>query len=109
MRLSSQVLKGIIVHSKLLKISLILCFSFFFTGVYAGECFVLYKAKKNNPLKLHLGLMQVNEPCSGNSLEIVVSNRLKPSGWLLLKIVNTTESIETEKMKSDLGDYFLKY
>ena len=96
-------------HLKLLKVSLILSFSFFFTSVYAGECFVLYKAKKDNPLKLHLGLMQVNKPCSGKSLEIVVSNRLNPSGWLLLKIVNTIESVETEKMKSELGDYFLKY
>ena len=97
MRFRLQIQKGIIKHLRLLKISLILFFSIFFTSVHAGECFVLYKAKKDNPLKLHLGLMQMNEPCSGKSLNIVVSNRLNPSGWLLLKIVNTFESIETKK------------
>lgn len=94
---------------KPLKIPLILFFICFFSTVYADECFVLYKAKKDNPLKLHLGLMQVKKNCLVKNLETTVSNRLNSSGWLLLKIVNITESIEKEKMKRDLGDYFFKY
>jgi hypothetical protein len=102
-------MKGKFMLLKQPKFLLILLLTCFFSTVYADECFVLYKAKKDNPLKLHLGLMQVKNACLGRNLESIVSNRLNSSGWLLLKIVNITENIETEKMKSDLGDYFFKY
>lgn len=94
---------------KLIKISLALCFATFFSAAYANECFVLYKAKKDNPLKLHLGLIQINGQCSDHDVEGITSKRLSSTGWKLLQIVTSSGNIDTKKMESDLGDYFLKY
>ena len=94
---------------KLLKILLVFYFSSLSSVVYADDCFILYKAKKDNPLKLHLGLIKINGPCLNRNIETIISSRLNPSGWLLLKIVNISESIEAKKMERELGDYFLKY
>ena len=76
---------------------------------HAEDCFVLYKAKKDNPLKLHLGLIQINGQCASHDIEGITIQRLNSSGWKLLKIVKFTGKIEVEKMEKDLGDYFLKY
>ena len=94
---------------KLIKISLVLCFATFDSAAYANECFVLYKAKKDNPLKLHLGLIQINSQCSNHDIEGITSKRLSSTGWKLLQIVKVSSNVDTKKMESDLGDYFLKY
>lgn len=94
---------------KLIKFSLVLCFTTLFSAAHANECFVLYKAKKDNPLKLHLGLIQINDECASHDIEGITIQRLNSSGWKLLKIVKFTGKIEVEKMEKDLGDYFLKY
>ena len=64
---------------KLIKISLVLCFATFFSASYANECFVLYKAKKDNPLKLRLGLIQINGQCSDHDVEGITNKRLSRS------------------------------
>ena len=94
---------------KLIKISLVLCFTTLFSAAYANECFVLYKAKKDNPLKLHLGLIQINGQCASHDIEGITIQRLNSTGWKLLQIVKTSSNIDAEKMEKDLGDYFLKY
>ena len=76
---------------------------------HAEDCFVLYKAKKDNPLKLHLGLMKIDRTCSDDAIEAVLRRRLQPAGWSLLQIVNVSQDIAVEKIKRDLGEYFLKY
>ena len=76
---------------------------------HAEDCFVLYKAKKDNPLKLHLGLIQINGQCSDHDVQGITSKRLSSTGWKLLQIVTASGNIDKKKMESDLGDYFLKY
>ena len=76
---------------------------------HAEDCFVLYKAKKDNPLKLHLGLMKIDLTCSDDAIEAILRRRLLPAGWSLLQIVNVSQDIAVEKIKRDLGEYFLKY
>ena len=95
--------------ARFIKITVVFCFTIVFSQAQATECFILYKAKKDKPLKLHLGLMQINETCSMKDIEIKINKRLNLSGWTLLQIVKATENVKVEKMKRDLGDYFLKY
>ena len=76
---------------------------------HAENCFILYKAKKDNPLKLHLGLMEIDRTCSDDAIEVILRRRLLPAGWSLLQIVNVSQDIAVEKIKRDLGEYFLKY
>jgi hypothetical protein len=95
--------------AKFIKITVVFCFTIVFSQAQATQCFVLYKAKKDNPLKLHLGLMQINETCTMKNIDTKINNRLNSYGWTLLQIVTATENVKIEKMKRDLGDYFLKY
>ena len=60
---------------KLIKISLALCFATFFSAAYANECFVLYKAKKDNPLKLHIGLIKINGECASHDIEGITDRK----------------------------------
>lgn len=81
----------------------------FWSVVQADECFVLYKAKKDKPLKLHLGLLLIDRACSDNEVEVITRQRLYLARWSLLQIVNMSDTNEENKLKSDLGEYFLKY
>ena len=84
---------------KLIKFSLVLCFTTLFSAAYANECFVLYKAKKDNPLKLHLGLIQINGQCASHDIEGITIQRLNSSGWKLLKIVKFTGTLLIQRPK----------
>ena len=43
---------------------------------HAEDCFVLYKAKKDNPLKLHLGLMnKIHHTVQGNQVPASIDQR----------------------------------
>jgi hypothetical protein len=102
-------MKELIMFAKFIKITVVFCFTIMFSEAHATQCFVLYKAKKNNPLKLHLGLMQINETCTMKDIGTKINNRLNSNGWTLLQIVKANENVKIEKMKRDLGEYFLKY
>ncbi len=80
-----------------------------YTHAYANNCFILYKAKKDNPLRLHVGIMEIERQCVDTDIEVLSQQRLKPDGWSLLQIVNRLQKIDTKKLESDLGEYFLKY
>ncbi len=80
-----------------------------YTHASANNCFILYKAKKDNPLRLHVGIMEIERQCVDTDIEVLSQQRLKPDGWSLLQIVNRLQKIDTKKLESDLGEYFLKY
>ena len=53
--------------------------------------------------------MKIDRTCSDDAVEAVLRRRLQPAGWSLLQIVNVSQDIAVEKIKRDLGEYFLKY
>jgi hypothetical protein len=75
----------------------------------SGECYYLYKAKKNAPLQLHLGMMRINDTCSAGPHKTQLSDRLAQNGWKLMQIVKQYPEIDGVKFKNDLGEFFLKY
>jgi len=81
----------------------------FYTHAFADNCFILYKAKKDDPLRLHVGLMEIEQKCTNADLEVLAEQRLRSDGWLLLKIVDRLQRTDTKKIESDLGEFFLKY
>jgi len=54
-------------------------------GAAQAACLVEYKAKRDNPLRLTAGVMQVSD-CSNASSE--VRARLHSQGWILLKVLS---------------------
>lgn len=75
-------------------------------GLAWAECFVDYKAKKDDPLKLHYGVMAV--ACEGD-VEADVASRLETAGWTLLSIPSRFDEAELETRREDAGAFFLRF
>lgn len=76
-----------------------------------AACFADYIAKKENPLKLHYGVMQVDiSPCRmSDNVKALVTKRLKAGGWSLLKVRSVFDDGGLGKRKQDAGQYFLRF
>lgn len=76
-----------------------------------GECYVDYKAKRDNPLKLAYGVAQVSDAVCGDrkAERGELAPRLAADGWTLLKIVSSFGPEGLEQRKASAGDFFLRY
>lgn len=76
-----------------------------------AACYADYKAKRDNPLRLHYGVMMVDvTPCeSSNSVSADVSRRLEAAGWKLLKVESVFDKASLDSKKADAGEYFLRF
>ncbi len=74
-----------------------------------AACYADYKAKRDNPLELHYGVMQVSS-CSASQAATEVKTRLAGQGWKLLKVLSTfDDSGLNEKRKKRAGQYYLRF
>lgn len=80
-------------------------------GVSAAQaaCYADYKAKRDNPLQLHYGVMQV-AICDRSQAATEIAPRLARHGWTLLKVLSVfDESGLDNERKSRAGEYYLRY
>ncbi len=87
-------------------------FAALFTAQAAfAECFVDYKAKQDDPLRLHYGVMTVEaSPCeSSPQIDTDVSRRLEAAGWTLLQVESVFEAAALDSKKEDAGEFFLRF
>jgi hypothetical protein len=84
---------------------------FLAAGPVSAACYADYKAKKENPLKLHYGVMQLDAgPCQmSKAIANKVKNRLSHGGWTLLKVRSVFDERSLEAKKKDAGAYFLRF
>ena len=76
----------------------------------AAECFADYKAKRDEPLRLHYGVAQVSDTaCSGDGAAGEVAPRLAAAGWTLLNIVSTFGPEGLEERKASAGEFYLRF
>ncbi|CAN1490429.1 hypothetical protein MCELHM10_00184 [Paracoccaceae bacterium] len=79
-------------------------------GPAAAECYADYKAKRDEPLKLHYGVAQVSDGnCSPGAAEGELAPRLASDGWTLLNVLSTFGPEGLEERKASAGAYFLRY
>jgi hypothetical protein len=79
-------------------------------GPATAECYADYKAKRDEPLKLHYGVAQVSDGnCSPGAAEGELSPRLASDGWTLLNVLSTFGPDGLEERKASAGAYFLRY
>ncbi len=76
-----------------------------------AECYVDYKAKRDNPLRLAYGVAQVSDAACGNrkAERAELAPRLEAAGWTLLKIISNFGPAGLEKRKAIAGEFFLRY
>ena len=80
-------------------------------GPLQAACYADYKAKQENPLKLHYGVMQVDiSPCvMSENVRSSVSKRLSAAGWQLLQVQSVFDDSGLGKRRQDAGQFFLRF
>jgi hypothetical protein len=78
-------------------------------AVQAADCYADYKAKQDNPLRLHYGVMKLSGACDKGAAKSELSDRLSQSGWTLLNVLSVFGSEGLQERKADAGTYYLRY
>ena len=77
--------------------------------VQAADCYADYKAKQDNPLKLHYGVIQLSGPCDQGQAGQEVAARLASVGWTLLNVISVFGPEGLQQRKANAGSYFLRF
>jgi len=73
-----------------------------------AECYADYKAKQDNPLRLHYGVAQVSA-CDKAGAEAELAERLAAAGWVLLNVLGVFGPEGLEERKASAAEYFLRF
>ena len=73
-----------------------------------AECYADYKAKQDDPLRLHYGVAQVSA-CDAAGAAGELTPRLAADGWTLLTVLSTFGAEGLDERKDSAGAYFLRY
>jgi hypothetical protein len=76
-----------------------------------AACYADYKAKQDNPLKLHYGVIELPDVACGSAQDAApeVSRRIAADGWTLLNVLGVFDDAGLEERKASAGPYFLRY
>jgi len=75
-----------------------------------ASCYADYKAKQDNPLRLHYGVIELpDSACSRGAAKNQISQRISVDGWKLLNILSIFQADGLEERKDSAGQYFLRY
>ncbi len=76
---------------------------------HAAGCYADYKAKQDNPLRLHYGVAQINGACDAASAASELAPRLAAQGWTLLNVVSTFGDDGLAQRKDSAGQNYLRF
>lgn len=81
------------------------------SGPAAAACFADYKAKRDNPLRLHYGVVKLPDAvCLDHELaEQEVADLIAAGHWKLLKVLKVFRTKGLDKRKDRAGKYFLRF
>ena len=76
-----------------------------------AACYADYKAKRDNPLRLHYGVMELPESACASraAAEEAVRSRLSGADWELLNVVGLFGDEGLEQRRESAGDFFLRF
>ncbi len=80
--------------------------TFMLTLPAQAACFVDYKAKMDDPLRLHYGVAEVS--CGGDAAS-ELADRLAANGWTLLSIVSSFDETGLAEREASAAEYFLRF
>lgn len=79
---------------------------------HAATCFADYKAKKDAPLRLHYGVLQLDTLsgfCTVDGTTQTIARRLEAQGWTLLQVMSTFGAEGLQQRKDSAGQYYLRF
>lgn len=79
-------------------------------GPLHAACYADYRARMDNPLRLHYGIVQVPQnACSVGAATGVVSGRLASQGWTLVQVISVFDDSGLASRRADAGQYYLAF
>lgn len=76
----------------------------------SAACFADYKAKRERPLQLHYGVIEIPaRACDPGAAAEVVARRIGRDGWQLLAIVSVFDDSGLDQRRESAGAFFLRY
>lgn len=83
----------------------------FVAGAARAECYADYKARRDEPLRLHYGVIRVSDAACGSrdAARAEIAPRIAKDGWTLLTVVSTFDESGLASRKDNAGEYFLRY
>ena len=79
-------------------------------GAARADCFVEYKAKQDDPLRLHYGILALPGGCPAPAAaQAATAARLSGAGWVLLTVLGLGPDQPSEQKKATAGDFYLRY
>ena len=76
-----------------------------------AECFADYKAKQDDPLTLHYGVIELPDTACGSLEDAAaqITPRVAADGWTLLNVVSVFDANGLDQRKESAGQYYLRY
>ncbi len=75
-----------------------------------AACYADYKAKRDNPLQLHYGVIELPDAaCTSGGAAAQISARIAVDGWLLLNVLSQFGSEGLAQRRDSAGQYYLRY
>jgi len=78
-------------------------------GPAGAACYADYKAKRDDPLRLHYGVAELRGACTTEGAAEELAPRLAADDWQLLTIIGVFKAAGLEERRDSAGDYFLRY
>lgn len=78
------------------------------TGAQAA-CYADYKAKQDDPLRLHYGVAEINGDCTVDAATDELVSRLDGSGWQVLNVVSVFDEGGLSEREDSAGQFYLRY
>jgi hypothetical protein len=78
-------------------------------GPAGAACYADYKAKRDDPLRLHYGVAEIRGDCTATNAADQLETRLSDEDWQLLNIVGVFDDAGLEERRDSAGEFFLRY
>jgi len=97
-------------HPHLLALALAVGLAAIATAPGAQEpCYASYKAKRDDPLRLHFGVAELRGACTESAAQGELAPRLDRAGWTLLTIVDLFGEEGLGERRESAGEFFLRF
>ncbi len=80
-------------------------------GMAGAACYADYKAKQDDPLRLHYGVIELPDAACGDRQRArqEIQRRIARDGWQLLSVEGTFGADGLDQRRGSAGDFFLRY
>lgn len=77
----------------------------------AAQCYADYKAKQDDPLRLHYGVAEIPDAGCGGKRDAAqaLAPRLARDGWTLLNILSIFGPEGLDQRRDSAGQFYLRY